>query len=79
MLPGCIVMSVFHADDGWFALSPLGQLICDPVLELATSKHIQPLLPESGPQVCLLWVPANNGLMSAGTSDKIMLYWITAL
>lgn len=36
------------ADNAWFALSCLGQLICDPVLKLATSKYIQPLLLESG-------------------------------
>lgn len=29
--------------------------------------------------MCLLWVPTTNGLMSAGISDKIMLYRITAL
>lgn len=36
------------ADNAWFALSRLGQLICDPVLKLATSKYIQPLLLASG-------------------------------
>lgn len=42
------LMPVPGADNGWFALSHLGQLICDPVLKLSTSKYIQPLLPESG-------------------------------
>lgn len=32
-----------------------------------------------GPQVCLLWMPTNNGLMSAGISDTIKLHRITAL
>lgn len=85
MLPECIVMSILHTDGCarcWLAGLPCllwGSSFVTLFWSWPPASTYSLCCLSLGAQVCLLWVPNHNGLMSPGMSDKIMLYWITAL